>query len=137
MKQKLLFVLLILASKLLHAQKANDPDWYTMMHDPKVNYFKAVQAHSNYWRNKKLKPLKELRELENEEHKHLHKEMTATEMLEYKRILLLNRDFENWKQEEESWVQPDGRILSQDEKMAIILQQQQELKLIEKKNGKN
>ncbi len=128
---------LLICISTLHAQKNADPDWYNMMHDPKVNFHKAVKAHETYWKNKKLKPIKELRELESDEHKHLHKGMSQTELVEYKRILLLNRDFENWVQEESSWVQPDGRILSQAEKMAIIQKQQNELKEIEIKNGKN
>lgn len=122
---------------LAQEKKSNDPIWYVMMQDPKVNFREAVQAYEKYWEASKLPRLRELHEMEEDKYKKYFVGLNQADMQEYVRILLLNKTFESWMQEEASWVQPDGRVLSQAEKQAIIDKQRAELKAIERKNGKN
>ena len=137
--KKLIFYILLFVVSTVQAQTGKDqnPIWYTMMQDPKVNFYKAKQAHNDYWKAQKIQPIKELHDMEDAKYKHQFKNMTDAERKAYQHIILLNRAFENWVQTEQSWVQPDGRVLSQEEKTAILDKQRQELKEIEKKNGKN
>lgn len=137
--KKLIFYTLLFVVSTVQAQtdKDQNPIWYTMMNDPEVNFYKAVEAHQNYWKNQKVPPVKELHDMTEDKYQVYFKGMNDAERLDYQRIILLNRAFENWKQEEASWVQPDGRVLSQEEKIAILQKQQAELKALEKKNKKN
>jgi hypothetical protein len=131
----LLFIPVMLFAQNDKSKNGNNPDWYAMMQDPKVNYHKAVQAYKDYWKGKKMPPNKEQRE--TEEYKNFFRGMKGNAREEYERIFLLNKEFKNWMQETEPWVQPDGSILSQEERLALLRKQQEDLKAIEQKNGKN
>jgi hypothetical protein len=135
---KALFVLLFTVPYMLTAQnvpKNQDPIWYTMMQDPKVNYHAAVKAYKDYWKDKKTPPNKDLRR--TEEYKTYFSKMTVAERQEYERVFLLHKEFKYWMQNEEAWVQADGTLMPQAEREALIERQQAEQKAIEKKNGKN
>jgi hypothetical protein len=138
-KSILIAVFLMLMTTHLTAQSKKDPTWYTMMQDPKVNYYKAVAAYEAYWKGKKMPRSHEQNEI-MEELAHddaFFKGMTPTEKQEFQRILLLNKEFVEWMRQEASWVQTDGTILSLEERQALLDKQRQELKAIEIKNGKN
>ena len=134
--KKLFFLtIMVFCSITLQAQTDNDPVWYKMMHDPNVNYYAAVKSYQDFWKDKKMPPNKEQRQ--TEEYKAFFAKMTPAERQAYERLFWLNKEFKNWTIEQEPWVQPDGRILTQDERNAIINKQQAELREIERKNGKN
>lgn len=139
MKIKIFFTALIFisTSMMLYAQKHSDPTWYTLMKTPKTNYYKVIQAHKDFWKKHKLPLIQELHDMEDEKYIAVFKNLTTAERRDYIDLILMHREFENWKQEEAPWIQPDGTVLSDEEKMAIITKQQQELKAIEQKNGKN
>jgi hypothetical protein len=47
-KQSLIAIFMVLMTAHLTAQSKTDPTWYTMMRDPKVNYYKVVEAIDRY-----------------------------------------------------------------------------------------
>jgi hypothetical protein len=138
-KQRLIAAFLLFMTVSLTAQSKTDPTWYTMMHTPKVNYYKAVAAYEAYWKGKKTPRSHEQNEAEEEMERDdpAFKSMKPAEKQEYQRILMLNKEFVEWMRQEASWVQPDGSILSLEERQALLDKQRQELKAIEIKNGKN
>jgi hypothetical protein len=131
----ILCLTLLFAMPLVMLGQSNaDPEWYTMMKDPKVNYYKAVEVYEKYWEGKKMPPNKDARQ--TEEYKTFFAAMSVAERQEYERIFLLNKEFKHWRRTEEQWVQPDGHILSLEEKQRIIDQQQRDLQDEEQKNKK-
>ena len=138
-KLSLLAAFMLLMTVHLTAQSKTDPTWYTMMQDPKVNYYKAVAAYEAYWKGKKMPRSHEQNEAEEEMERNnaAFKGMKPAEKQEYQRILVLNKEFVEWMRQEASWVQPDGNILSLEDRQALLDKQRQELKAIEIKNGKN
>lgn len=148
-------------SKYKQSDFKSKPIWISMMNDPNVNYYEAVEAFNVYF-SKHLMPRieeeemgkqqgykatsvksheEEEREREEREEvaaanngkKHLKKTYEGINRLE---MAMAVKAFKQWMRTEKSWVQPDGSILSEQEKQAIIDKQQQELKEIERKNGK-
>jgi hypothetical protein len=133
------FSLFLFSIPCLTAQSKTDPTWYTMMRDPKVNYYKALATYDAYWKGKKKPRSHEQNEAMEELKRDVatFKSMTPADVQEYQRVLLLNKEFMEWARQTASWVQPDGRIPSQEERQALLDKQRQELKAIEVKNGKN
>lgn len=134
--------------------------WIDMMEDPNVNYYEAIKAFNAYFERHKMPRIEE-EEMGKEGYAYpslKSKEEEARERQEEKEIEAANaghfflkknyegmersamamqvRKFKQWVQTEQSWVQADGRILSQAERQAIIDRQQAELKEIERKNGR-
>ncbi len=143
------------------AAKSNDynlnPSWVQMMSDSNVNYFEAVKAYNEYWKNKP-KPNdeaeememmaaknhsdkmtdKERKKLEREEREHERemereskKKLTAEDIkqMEWKREMTYQcKRFEDWMRTVKPFVQSDGRILTESERMKIYEQRQQEMK---------
>jgi hypothetical protein len=137
-KLSLVAAFMLLITVHLTAQSKTDPTWYTMMQDPKVNYYKAVAAYEAYWKGKKMPRSHEQNEIEEEmEREDTFKGMKPAEKQAFQRILVLNKEFVEWMRQEASWVQPDGNILSLEDRQALLDKQRQELKAIEIKNGKN
>ncbi len=122
------------------------PSWITMMEDPNVNYNKAVQAFNDYWKHKqKPEEENELFEKEAEEREMLKQESlsvkernTKREREERQKKLDKNapaakyaedyKRFKNWMREVEPFVQPDGRILTMDERISLWKRQQEQQK---------
>lgn len=135
----------------------NNPAWVQMMSDPNVNYYEAVKAYEDYWKGKP-KPNneeeememmaqrnhstkmteKDKKKLEKEEHEHERemereskRKLTEDDLkqLEWKREMTYQcKRFEDWMRTVKPYVQNDGRILSEEERMKIYEQRQQELK---------
>lgn len=108
------------------------PSWITMMDDPNVNYFKAVEAFEAYWKNRE-KPAEENEIFESAVDKRKEEELKAKSRrisdndpaklyaFEYKKFLW-------WMKQTEPFVQPDGRIKSMDERIAEWKVQKQQKK---------
>ena len=62
-QKSILLFFLLFPTLIVQAQKTNDPLWFTMMQDPKVNFYKAKEAHQDYWKNQKVPPVKELHDM--------------------------------------------------------------------------
>lgn len=133
-----------------------NPPWVKMMTDPNVNYYEAVKAYEDFWKGRE-KPNneaeemeqmvsqnhsgkmtdKERKKMEREEREHkremereLKKKWTEEELkeLEWKREMTYQcKRFEQWMRDSQPYIQNDGRILTQDEKMRIYEQRQREL----------
>jgi len=133
----------------------NTPVWITMMDDPNVNYFEAIKAYEVYWKNHQKpkgeeeemammaaltgekmtkKQLRKKEEIEKEQKKEAEK--SASKKYSKKEQLAISekenmkyqiKRFENWMLDVKPFVQEDGRILTEQEKQAIWLKQQEEL----------
>jgi hypothetical protein len=106
--------------------KLSDTAWIAMMDDPNTNYNKAVENFEVFWKDKR-KPIEEgelFEEAGKTEARRDEKKYTDTNepavkyYLEYKK-------FKQWQQDVAAFVQADGRILSMDERLKVIKQQQQ------------
>ncbi|MBK9462340.1 MAG: hypothetical protein IPN94_23690 [Sphingobacteriales bacterium] len=148
-------------SKYKQSDFKSKPIWISMMNDLNVNYYEAVEAFIVYF-SKHLMPRieeeemgkegykatsvksREEEEREREEReeiaeankgkKHLKKTYEGINRLE---MAMAVKKFKQWMLTEKSWVQPDGRCLSEQENKAIVDKQQQELQEIERKTAKN
>jgi hypothetical protein len=112
--------------------KLSDTAWIAMMDDPGTNYNKAVQNFETFWKYKR-KPTEEgklFEEAEKGEVQPNEKKYTDTNepavkyYFEYKK-------FKQWQQDVQAYVQADGRILTMNERLNVVRQQQQ---AAEKKN---
>jgi len=93
------------------------------MDDPKVNYFEAVKAFDAYWKGR-TKPVEEKEVFNNFNQKKIvairKTEREAKEYaFEYKKFLF-------WQQQVLPYVQPDGSILSTEQRLRIFEQEKKE-----------
>jgi hypothetical protein len=95
------------------------PHWIQMMDDPNVNYFEAVKAFDEFWKDRE--------EPEEEEHKSekersIFKRIFISEKKEkaesYQYVIQFKK-FKQWKRDAQPYVQSDGSILSKEEQMKI------------------
>lgn len=103
------------------------PLWIQMMNDPAVNYFEAKKAFDLFWKNKPL-PTEE-DEIMGEQHgsgekrrsflKELFKSKKERQEEESQRYAFDYKKFKHWERLVLPYVQEDGRILSQDEKLKL------------------
>ncbi|SIN90161.1 hypothetical protein [Chitinophaga niabensis] len=107
-------------------QAATNTSWIQMMDDPNVNYFEAVKVFEAYWQGKP-KPTSEheLFSAEDKDHALNNSSYSNTRdaedpsvkyRFEYKKFL-------HWKEEVAPYVQPNGRILTAEERIDIWKQQ--------------
>lgn len=124
----------------------NNPAWIKMMDDPQTNYYEAVKAYDTYWKGKEKPewedPMMEyyegkvtLKQAKREQRKRAReiKEMTQQQRLEYDQMCYQCKRFEQWKRDNFPYVQEDGRILTEEERMKIDAQQREEMQ----RNKKN
>jgi len=140
----------------------NNPEWIKMIDDPNANYFEAIKAYETYWKYhekpkneeeemeamaemnysekmteaEKEKIEKEHREREKELKKDQKKTLTKAEMkalAEKQEMTYQCKRFENWIHEVKPFVQEDGRIQSQEERMKIYNEQIEEQRKQNKK----
>ena len=150
---RLLLVMIILATKLpvkSFAQTSdykNNPEWIKMIDNPASNYFEAIKAYETYWKyHEKPEGEEEKMEINNnhssgkisdqekeeaEEKQRADsiKVFTQQELLELenKREMIYQcKRFQSWILEVKSFVQNDGRILNQKERLDIYNKQQKE-----------
>lgn len=132
-------------------QYKKQPIWIDMMNDPNANYYETIKAFREYWKKRSLPKepfesekmetferevglLKEgesEKEREREEEKRLKRRKSSE--LSYAAEV---RAFKGWMQNVKPWLREDGSIITPEEQQKIIEKQNQELKEIEKKNGK-
>lgn len=109
----------------------NNPVWITMMDDPNVNYYEAMKAFHTYWEGK-IEPEEES-ELINEGHittaqadsmRKARAEWTQVQRNDYEQLKYQFKRFKDWKRTVFPFVQSDGRILSEQERLEIWQKQQ-------------
>ena len=145
-------VFLILFFSSSHAQDkstqnkdySTEPVWIKMMDDPNVNYYEARKAFDEYWKHH-IKPAgeeeemsegqKDSKEIEKEKRKELEKEkkkkLNKEDLKKMNDNVVMKyqvKRFEQWTREVKPYVQEDGRILSNQERMDIWKKQQEEMK---------
>jgi hypothetical protein len=146
----ILFLLAITFTVNAQNELKKEPVWIKMMDDPNANYFETIKAFRNYYKERPLP--KEPNEIEGEDS--FEKEVGLEEnegkkksKREIKRearkanpkepsYAAEVRAFRGWFNSIKPWVRADGSIISKEEQQAIIDKQQEELKAIEKANGK-
>ena len=107
-------------------QAASNTSWIQMMDDPNVNYFEAVKVFEAYWQGKP-KPTSEHELFSAEDKDHAlntssysnardAEDPSVKYRFEYKKFL-------HWKEEVAPYVQPNGRILTAEERIDIWKQQ--------------
>jgi hypothetical protein len=128
---------------------SDQPVWVKMMDDPNVNYYSALKAYDEYWKDHKkpageeeemMEGNKDRKEIEREKEKERKKNNDNKLSPEELKAMNDNEDlnyqvkrFEQWRREVKPYVQEDGRILTQEERMEIWKKQQEEIKS-QKKN---
>lgn len=114
-----------------------DPLWISMMRDSSANYYDVLLAYDQYWKKRpepdveeafeRKQNMKEGKEEEEEESKrslvgrlfHSEEKEVAESyqyMIEYKR-------YKSWKKDVLPYVQPDGSILTQEQRLEIYKNQ--------------
>lgn len=138
MLKKVVFILSFLSygSGLLNAQTVGTtsqtlPDWVAMIDNPNANYYEAVKAFDDYWKNK-VKPLDEMESgKEAEEEAREFKEyvigLSVSERNYFDQLCYHHKRFKRWKEDVLPFVQDSGRILTQEELQAIWQKQQNEM----------
>ncbi len=123
---------------------SDNPLWIKMMDDPKTNYYEAVKAYEEYWKNH-IKPAGEEEEMaEGEKSAGERKRESKRDEKKGAKIILTTEElkikneeetmkyqvkrFEQWMREVKPFVQEDGRILSDQERMDIWNKQQEEIR---------
>ncbi len=129
---------------------AAEPVWIKMIDDKNVNYYEAMKAYNEYWKyhpkpsgeeeeemGEKDKSFREReRETKREIKKDSRKQQSAEELKKKSEENLMKyhvKRFEQWAREVKPFVQDDGRILSDKERMEIWKKQQEETKQQQKK----
>ena len=114
------------------------PVWIKMMDDENVNYYQAVLAYETFWKDR-VKPegdddlkgshqsRKEKRDQEKFE-KQLQK-MKPAERNAYDQLIYQNKRFEDWMHQAKPYVQDNGHVLTQQERVELWKKQQAEIKL--------
>jgi hypothetical protein len=138
-----LSLLLVLGAN-TNAQKAIDslPDyskealWIGMIDNPRTNYYEAIKAYDTYFKyHKKPKDeddsragAKENSKDGDEDDDDYLKSLSVEELNNYAQMKYQVKRFENWIREMKPFVQEDGRLLTDEERIAIWNKQQEELK---------
>lgn len=121
-------ILLLCLSFSLHlpAQQpdySKQPHWIKMMDDPNVNYFEAVKAFETYWKGR-TKPVEEKEVFSNyNQQKIVAIRKTEREAKEY---AFEYKKFLYWQRQVLPYVQPNGRILSTEERLQLFEQEKKE-----------
>lgn len=132
MKKIILSSLIILCSVTLmkagNQNKAKEyskfPYWIAMMDDEKTNYFEAMKAFESFWEHR-ARPLEEKEilgdkvEEYSKDDKALAKRMKKLPA-ESRNLTFQYKKFLNWSREVKPYVQEDGSILTQAERLKIF-----------------
>lgn len=131
----------------------NEPVWIAMMNDPQANYYETILAFRTFWkgyalpgepieleRNDRFErevgletetPSKDPNERAREKEREKNKKKR---IIDGQNFAFEVKQFKGWMIDAKPWVQPDGHILTIEERQAILDQQQRELKAAENKH---
>ena len=141
------FFIAIVQAQSQSNNKANDstePAWVKMIDDPNVNYYVAIQTYTDYWKQHS-KPSGEeeegsegdqnfkerQRKINKEIKKDKDRKLSEVELkIQNDKVVMKYqvKRFEQWAREVKPFVQEDGRILTDKERMEIWNKQQEEIK---------
>ncbi len=108
-----------------------NPNWISMMQDPQVNYYDAVKAFDAYWEGK-IEPEEEdelinegkITSTEADSLRNVRASWTQVQRNEYENMKYQFKRFKDWKRTVFPFVQSDGRILNEQERLEIFQKQQ-------------
>ena len=134
LKWVILFSLGLLLSLFCEAQQTiselrKGAPWIKMMDAPNVNYYDAIKVYDDYWKTHKKPddPEDRLSQPVGTKEKETDKVQLTKEEKKFEDEMIYQiKRFENWVREEKPFVQEDGRILTQQERIAIWKKQQEE-----------
>jgi hypothetical protein len=130
----LILLLPLLAVTYCMAQQKNanwreEAVWIKMIDDPNVNYYEAIKAYNEYWKTHK-KPVEQeddKAELDKSGEKPTARPVPTREEKIYEDEMTYQiKRFETWVREEKPFVQENGRILTQQERIEIWKKQQEQ-----------
>lgn len=101
------------------------PVWIAMQEDTAANYHEAVRAFKEFWKDRP-RPKDELEEMETEKVTLFRKIFEADELKKEKEseeLALEYKKFNNWVRDNAPFVQPNGRLLTPNERIALWEQQ--------------
>lgn len=102
------------------------PLWIAMMDDPNANFFEVEKAFDLYW-SKHEKPEGEHEEIgERAEREKIPSKRRQRKISAENELRFAVKKYEVWNDQTRPYVQPDGRILSIEERIQIFKQQQQQ-----------
>jgi hypothetical protein len=138
MKLSIILLLLFVSADVIAQEKgpaakadySKEPVWIKMIDDPRVNYYEAIEAFETYWKGK-VKPEEEeeliaegkITEKEAERMKKERASWTPAQLNEYQMLKYHVKRFDQWKRDVFPYVQSDGRILTEQERMDIYNKQ--------------
>lgn len=135
MKYTLLFLFLLVCALNTTAQNKTlvsdkeymqKPLWIAMMDDPNANFFEVEKAFDLYW-SKHEKPEGEHEEIgERAEREKIPSKRRQRKISAENELRFAVKKYEVWNDQTRPYVQPDGRILSIEERLQIFKQQQQQ-----------
>jgi hypothetical protein len=105
-----------------------------MMKDPQVNYYTATEAFEQYWESR-IEPEEEselitegkITKAQADSMKNVRSTWTQAQLNEYMELKYQFKRFKDWKRSNFPYVQSDGRILSEQERLEMWQKQQKEL----------
>jgi hypothetical protein len=126
------------------ADYSTNPIWIKMIDDPNVNYYEALKAYNEYWKQH-IKPAGEEEEMTPGEKDSQERKLEIKKEIKKDRKNILTEEdlkkqnennlmkyhvkrFEQWAREMKPFVQEDGRILTDKERIEIWNKQQEEIK---------
>jgi hypothetical protein len=107
------------------------PAWIRMMEDPQVNYYEAVKAFDLYWEGK-IEPEEEgelitegrITTEQADSLRYARAAWSQAQRNEYENLKYHFKRFKDWKRTVFPFVQSDGRILSEQERLEIWQKEQ-------------
>ena len=138
------FLLLFIPATRAQTDYATNPVWIKMIDDSTTNYYEAIKAYNEYWKHH-VKPAgeevemaegekdageraREVKREIKEDSKRVLSEEDIKKMNENNMMKYHVKRFEQWAREVKPFVQEDGRILTEHERMEIWNRQQEEIK---------
>jgi len=127
-------VCLFFSTPLIAQQKAHNiekdyakkPLWINMMEDPNVNYFEIDKAYTAYWQHHTM-PETEHDIIGEKKERDKHPSKRAQRKADADNDMRMAvKKYEWWREQMLPYVQPDGHILSTEERLQIWKQQQNE-----------
>ena len=137
MKRKYILCLAVFFMSVRQSQSQPDardyktqPLWISMIDNPSTNYYEAVKAYSIYWAHH-TKPVnreelmregaKKVQEYEQKHQSELA-DQAVKALVEEQEMTYQCKRFEQWKRDVLPFVQNDGRILNEEERLRMYQQ---------------
>jgi hypothetical protein len=133
-----LLVCFLLSNQQSFAQQKIDapmPKWVKMIDDPNTNFFEAQKDFNAFWKNKE-KPTEE-KEIFTSFEKNKQTKVKSNSGNDALKYSFEYKKFLNWQREVAPYVQPDGHILTTEERIKLWEQEKKNREEAAKKNSQD